>query len=94
MNKIQLQPYDSTFTYKGQTIRIKNVNQNPFTGLWTFDLYWKDGNILGVPISTGTSVIKGNGTPFNKLVFLDSVSSNGDITVPANTLMYILEEDE
>lgn len=94
MNKVQLQPYDSTFTYKGQNIQIKNVSKNPFTNLWSFDLYWKGGSILGVPITTGTSVIKGNGTPFSKLVFFDSVSSNGDITVPANVIMYILDEGE
>lgn len=92
MKKINLQPYDSSFTYRGKTYFVKNIQQNVFTGLWSFDLHWKEGSILGLGITSGTSIIKGNGTPFNKLVFLDSVSENGDITNPSNTTLYILEE--
>lgn len=92
MIEIKLQPKDCMYNYFGQTLEFRNFTQNRFTGLWTFDFYYPDGHLLGVPISTGTSIIKGNGTPIYKMVFLDLVSQDGDVTVPANTRLYLLEE--
>lgn len=92
MIRYELQPKESTIVYDGKNITLKNFTKNPFTEVWTFDLYYPDGSLLGVPITTGTSVIKGNGTPFHKLVFLDTLSANGDLVSPSEAYMYILEE--
>lgn len=92
MIEYQLQPKDSTLNYKGKQIRLINFTKNLFTGTWTFDLHYPNGSLLGVPISAGTSIIKGNGTPFYKLIFLDN-GATGDIKYPANSRMYILEEN-
>jgi len=91
MKTLTLQPEGCSFTYKGARYTLSNFSQNIFTNTWSFDLQWKDGLIRGVPITTGTSVIKGNGTPFPKLIFLDFKSKDGDVTVPANVKMLILE---
>ncbi len=92
MTVLKLQPRDSMFSYKGNSIELKNFQRNSFTGVWTFDLYYPDGSLMGVPVSTGTNVLKGNGTPFFKFIFLDDVSNNGDVTSPSNTKLYLLEE--
>lgn len=92
MKVLDLKPTDVLFTYKGVQYTVRNMSKNKFTGTWSFDLYWKGGTILGVPITTGTSIIKGNGVPIKKMIFLDLVSSDGDVTYPANTRLYILED--
>ncbi len=92
MRTFQLQPKDSSFSYQGETIEMKNFQKNTFSGSWTFDLYYSGGFNLGVPVSTGTNVLKGNGTPFFKFVFIDEVSVNGDLTLPSNAKLFILEE--
>lgn len=92
MIKYKLEPKDCTITYKGKGIDFRNLTKNPFTGVWTFDLHYPDGVLLGVPISAGTNVIKGNGTPFYMVVFLDEDSLDGDITSPKSTNLYIVEE--
>ena len=92
MTVVKLQPRDSTFTYKGTSIQVRNFVKNKFTGTWSFDLYYPNGFLLGVPISAGTNVVKGNGTPFRKFVFVDNISPTGDITYPANTTLYVMED--
>lgn len=92
MTIITLQPRDCSFAYQGTNIEVKNFVKNKFTGTWSFDLYYPDGFLLGVPITTGTNVVKGNGTPFGKFVFIDNISPEGDITYPANANLYVLED--
>lgn len=91
MTVVTLQPRDCTFTYEGQTIKVRNFVKNKFTGTWSFDLYYPTGHLLGVPITTGTNVVKGNGTPFYKFVFVDNISLDGDVTFPSNTTLYVME---
>lgn len=93
MMKLKLSPSNTRFTYQGKNIELKNFARNKFTGIWTFDAYWHGGCLHGVPISTGTNVVKGNGLPIFSFVFLDSVSQNGDLTVPDNATLYIWDEE-
>lgn len=93
MTVVTLQPRDCTFTFEGTSITVRNFVKNKFTGTWSFDLYYPNGYLLGVPISTGTNVVKGNGTPFKKFVFVDNLALDGDVTYPANASLYILENE-
>lgn len=92
MKTLTLQPKDSVFQYQGKSIHLKNFHKNLYTGTWSFDLYYPDGHLLGVPITTGTNVLKGNGTPFFKFVFMDTTTTDGDASLPANIKLYLLEE--
>lgn len=92
MKTLELSPTDVTFQYKGIACTMTNFQQNHFTGVWTFDLGYGDQIIYGVPITAGTSVVAGNGTIFNKIVFADFSQTKGVIKSLPNTKMFILEE--
>lgn len=94
MKSLKLTPNDSSFTHQGVKYEITNITQNMFTELWSFDLSWSSGKVCGVPITTGTSIIRGNGTPLHMAVFFDEVSQNGDVTYPNNTTLYILDKED
>lgn len=90
--KLELSPYDKTFSYRGTSVGTFNYSKNPFTDLWTFDLRFNGEVVKGVPITGGSNVVKGNGTPFDGIVFSDPNSTNGDIEVVSRTEMLILEK--
>lgn len=92
VHEVPLGPDDVTFEYLGLPCSMSNFELNYFTKTWTFDLGWEDRVIRGVPISGGTNLVKGNGTPFYKLFFIDSTQTNGEIVSLPDTKMYILEE--
>ena len=94
MKEIPLTPTDSTFTYSGRKITMSNIKQNPYTNTWTFDLSWGTSKVVGIPITGGTNVVKGNGTPFVGLIFLDYSQTTGEVVNLDETHMFILEEGD
>lgn len=94
MLKIEVINSDISFTYNGDRISFSAPKKNAYTGLYTFDITWSEGSVLGVPVTSGTNVVKGNGTPFYKLVFIDDASTDGSITDIATTSAYVLEEGD
>lgn len=94
MKEIPLNRSDTSFSYQGIEYTLSSMRENPYTGTWTFNLSWRDNKIYGVPVTGGTNIVKGNGTPFLQLIFIDYTRTDGDVVDLDNTRFYIIEEED